>query len=297
MNSFDIKRFGQTLRWVLSVNFRLMLLWFTGSILAVFLGEMLFQAMNGHTAPLYFIQNISQFQTMLLMLVSLIMISSVVARINEKRKREAFMMLPSSNLEKYLSLVVYSTLICIAVAFLSIVLGDSIRMAWYWISGYTGPEGNVMLTSEDGVTYYWWSSSIPTMLKNMAPVIVYDGFADYPLEFALVQSLFLYGGMLWIHSIYTLGGTLLRKYSFVGTTMFVILLITIVVRTAMTFQLTLFHSRWNNGELLGYEIGVIGWILAVAFPLLSVVNYWASFHIFKAFQLITNKWFNYDFHK
>ena len=51
MNSFDIKRFGQTLRWVLSVNFRKMLLWFTGSVLAVFLGEILFEMMNPYGTP------------------------------------------------------------------------------------------------------------------------------------------------------------------------------------------------------------------------------------------------------
>ena len=27
---------------------------------------------------------------------------------------------------------------------------------------------------------------------------------------------------------------------------------------------------------------------------LTVFNYWASYHIFKGFQLITNKWTNYD---
>ena len=36
---------------------------------------------------------------------------------------------------------------------------------------------------------------------------------------------------------------------------------------------------------------------AVLLPLLAVFNYWASFHIFKNLQLITNKWLNYDFHK
>jgi hypothetical protein len=35
-------------------------------------------------------------------------------------------------------------------------------------------------------------------------------------------------------------------------------------------------------------------VLAVVLPLLAVINYWASFHIFKGFQLITNKWTNYD---
>ena len=102
MNSFDIKRFGQTLRWVVSVNFRKMLLWFTGSVLAVFLGEILFKMMNPYGTPLDMLHDFSQFLTMILIIVSLIMISSIVSSINEKRKREAFLRLPSSNLEKYI---------------------------------------------------------------------------------------------------------------------------------------------------------------------------------------------------
>ena len=104
MNSFDIKRFGKTLRWVVSVNFRKMLLWFTGSVLAVLLGEILFQEMNSYNSnPESMLSNFSQFLVMILVIVSLIMISSVVSSINEKRKREAFLMLPASNSEKYSS--------------------------------------------------------------------------------------------------------------------------------------------------------------------------------------------------
>ena len=131
MKSFDINRFGKTLRWVVSVNFRKMLLWFVGSVLAVFLGEILFKMMNPYGSPLNMLHDFSQFLTMILMLVSLIMVSSIVSTINEKRKREAFLMLPASNLEKYLSLLIYSTVICIACAFLAIVLGDSLRIFAY----------------------------------------------------------------------------------------------------------------------------------------------------------------------
>ena len=64
---------------------------------------------------------------------------------------------------------------------------------------------------------------------------------------------------------------------------------------------TLFHRQWNwdsgSAVLESYEIGTVGWVTAIAFLIFSVLNYWASFHIFKAFQLITNKWLNYDFHK
>ena len=296
MNNFDIKRFGKTLRWVVSVNFRKMLLWFTGSVLAVFLGELLTQFLNGHSAPYYAISNFSAFMALILTLVSMIMVSSVVSSINEKRKREAFLMLPATNLEKYLALVVYSTVICITVAILAIVLGDSLRMGWYWVIGYSGPEHATIITTEFGETYYWWSSTIPMLIENLTPHLL-SRSEVVPADLMIVEMSFIIGGILWLHSIYTLGGTLLRKYSFVATTIFWIFCGTILVRIILALDMTMFHSRWDNGELLEYEIGTISWILAILFPILSVLNYWASFRIFKGFQLITNKWLNYDFHK
>ena len=39
MNSFSFNRFGKTLRWVMAVNFRTLLMWTIGSVVAVFVGE------------------------------------------------------------------------------------------------------------------------------------------------------------------------------------------------------------------------------------------------------------------
>jgi len=279
-------------------------LWFTGSVLAVFLGEILFQEMNSYNSnPGSMLRNFSQFLTLILIVVSLIMISSIVSSINEKRKREAFLMLPSSNSEKYISLVIYSTVICIVAAFIAIVLGDSLRMFAYWATDYQGmpyKDGSYCYSTYDefaGGQVCWWSSAVPRMLMELSPNIILDGFEGYPLDFVIVQVLFIYGGILWLHSIYTLGGTLLRKYSFVGTSVLVIILTSCVVKIATSFDLTLFNTQWDHGVLKNYEIGVLGWLLDFAFPILSVLNYWASYHIFKGFELITNKWFNYDFHK
>ena len=301
MNGFDINRFGKTLRWVVSVNFRKMLLWFTGSVLAVFLGEILFKMMNPYGNPLDMLRDFSQFLTMILIIVSFIMISSIVSSINEKRKREAFLMLPSSNLEKYISLVVYSSVICIACAFLAIVLGDALRMLAYWAVGYQGmpyADGtycNSVTSDYYGDTLYWWSSAIPMLIENLTPTITNSG--EVPTDLMIVQMSFIIGLILLIHSTYTLGGTLLRKYSFVGTSVFMIIIDTLIIRLIMALGLTLFHTHWDNGVLQSYEIGWLAWVLAIAFPIFSVFNYWASFHIFKRFQLITNKWFNYDFYK
>ena len=300
MNGFNINRFGKTLRWVVSVNFRKLLLWFAGSVLAVFLGEVLFKVTNPYGIPLDMLRDISQFLTMILILVSLIMASSIVASINEKRKREAFLMLPASNLEKFLSLLVYSTVICIAVAFLAIVLGDALRMFSYWAAGYQGMpyEGESYYYSVKSDEYgevFWWSSVIPMLIKNITPNIALS--APLPVDFVVVQWAFIIGMILWVHSTYILGGTLLRKYSFVGTSVFVILLDTLIIRLIIASGMTMFHTQWDNGELIEYEIGVVSWIIAFVSPILSALNYWASFRIFKGFQLITNKWTNYDFFK
>ena len=300
MNSFDIKRFGQTLRWVVSVNFRKMLLWFTGSVLAVFLGEILFKMMKPYGTPLDMINDVSLFLRMVLILVSLIMISSIVSSINDKRKREAFLMLPSSNSEKYLSLLVYSTVICIACAFLAIALGDALRMLSYWAVGYQGrpwADGTYyysVISEYTGETYYWWSSAIPMLIDDM---ITITNYGEKPVDFMIVEMSFIVGSILWTHSIYTLGGTMLRKYSFVATSVFVILCIILLAKLIVLSGGTMFSTQWDHGKLVRYDIGIVCWILAIAFPILSVLNYWASYHIFKGFELITNKWFNYDFHK
>ena len=300
MNGFNINRFGKTLRWVVSVNFRKLLLWFAGSVLAVFLGEIIFKVMNPYGSPLNMLRDISQFLTMILILVSLIMASSIVSSINEKRKREAFLMLPASNLEKFLSLLVYSTVICIAVAFLAIVLGDALRMFSYWAAGYQGMpyEGESYYYSVKSDEYgevFWWSSVIPMLIKNITPNIALS--APLPVDFVVVQWAFIIGMILWVHSTYILGGTLLRKYSFVGTSVFVILLDTLIIRLIIASGMTMFHTQWDNGELIEYEIGVVSWIIAFVSPILSALNYWASFQIFKRFELITNKWMNYDIFK
>lgn len=301
MNNFDINRFGKTLRWVVSVNFRKMLLWFAGSVLAVFLGEIVFKVMNPYGTPLNMLHDFNQFLAVILMLVSLIMVCSIVSTINEKRKREAFLMLPASNLEKYLSLMIYSTVICIAAAFLAVVLGDLLRMFAYWASGYHGMpyDGESCIYSVHSDAYgevYWWSSSIPMLIENMIPNITNS--VNVPADLMIVELSLIVGLGLWFHSIYTLGGTLLRKYSFVATSAFMILCITIFIKIViLELNVTIFHTHWNNGELQSYEIGILGWVIMFALPIISVLNYWASFHIFKGFELITNKWFNYDFYK
>ena len=260
--------------------------------MGVFMAEMILLRMDGIYTPLTMLHYYGQVGAALFALVSLILVSTIMSSVNEKRKREAFLMLPASNLEKFLALMTYTSVICVLGVFLAFVLGDSLRMAWFWISGpYT--EAKVSYIGNPTEYYYWWSSAIPEMMDNLTPHILE---ADSCNWFYLVMNIVVIAAIaVWTHSLLIIGGTLLRKYSFVASMLVFILFVWLLSWTIHHFGLYLFWSDvWKDGHHYVSEVGVLAYILAVLLPLLSVFNYWASFHIFKNFQLITNKWTNYD---
>ncbi len=292
MNTFSFNRFGKMLRWVLSVNQRRILYAMAASVVGVFMAEMILLRMSGLDSPFRMLNQYGDVGAAVFAVASLILVSTIVSGVNEKRKREAFLMLPASNLEKFLALMTYTSVVCVLGVFLAFVLGDSLRMAWFWVSGpYTEIETSVMGGPVE--TYYWWSSAIPKMMDNLTPHILE---ADSCNWFYLVMNLFVITAIaVWTHSLLIIGGTLLRKYSFVASMLVFILFVWLLSWTIHHFGLYLFWSDvWKDGHHYVSEVGVLAYILAVLLPLLSVFNYWASFHIFKNFQLITNKWTNYD---
>ena len=291
MNTFSFNRFGKTLRWVLSVNQHRILYAIAGSVVGVFMAEMILLKMSSFDTPFRMLNQYGDVGAALFAVVSLILVSTIVSGVNEKRKREAFLMLPANNLEKFLALMTYTSVICVLGVFLAFVLGDSLRMAWFWISGpYTEIETSVMGNPVE--TYYWWSSAIPEMVNRLTPHILE---ADSCNWFYLVMYIVVIAAIaVWTHSLLIIGGTLFRKYSFVISCMVFILFWVIFGKTMQYFELSMFTSNWEDGKYVSGEVGIPAYILAVLLPLLSVFNYWASFHILKNFQLITNKWTNYD---
>ena len=185
MNSFSINRFGKTLRYVLSTNFRSLLMWTIGAALVVFMCEMVYWKFGTwNEIPYDMLKNFGDMGMVLYVVASVVLISSVVAGINDKRKRELFLMLPSTNAEKYLSLIVYSTVICILCVFLAMVLGDTIRMAFLWGSDLMGfgprYEGEAVSVF---VPDNWWNGSYASCwvrwYDSALPVFLYNFVPDY----------------------------------------------------------------------------------------------------------------------
>ena len=295
MNSFSFNRFGKTLRWVMAVNFRTLLMWTIGSVVAVFVGELM-TAEIGKYSAWQMVYYYGMMGSALFILVSLIMASTIVSSVNEKRKRQAFLMIPSTNIEKFLSLLVYTSVICVACVFLAFVLGDCLRMAWFWIKIHSfSTEYQVSVIGDPVETYHGWSSALPKLIENLTPSML-DPESDRYTWFYNAMTLFVISAVgVWIHSLLIICGTLLRKYAFVVASLIIILCSILLSWTIHHFGLFLFWGDvWKDGIHYESEVGALAYVLAVLLPALAVFNYWASFRIFKNFELITNKWTNYD---
>ena len=309
MNSFNINRFGQTFRWVVATNFRNFIAWTLGAAVGAFLMEMIFVAMNVHSdggnyVPVLY-STISQICQIALIIFVLVALSTGFADYQKKAKREAFLMLPSTNLEKFLAVVIYVTVVWSLAGFLAFAIGDTLRMAVRALA-----YGNE------------WYSLVPKVLEMFGEMIpsYEDGMMIRPISYRVCAPIVLIGLFIWIHSTYILGGTLLRKYAFVASSLAIILAVVLMTWLNQKYNLQFFYlDTFIDGQSMDalrqsgaldangpvpvksvqviHKVGALGYFITVALPILSIFNYWASFHIFKGFQLITNKWTNYDFHK
>ena len=277
MNSFSFNRFGKALRWVWSMNFRSLMMWTTGFSLVIFFAEMMIWYLNTGMTTENIVGIILLFITIFFMIGVGASISSMFLEVNKKPRREAFLMLSASNIEKYLSVVLYFTVAWTVCIFLSIVVGDTLRMVFR--SLVSGDE---------------WVSCIPRFVDSFMPSFLYRSIYDYTLSYKVMQVVVLTAMMFWIHSFYTLGATLLRKYTFVLTSLTFIFIIALFGDVVNNSRIELFTAVWEGDRYVSQGVGTLAYVLAVVLPLLAAINYWASFHIFKGFQLITNKWTNYD---
>ena len=264
MESFNIDRFGKTLRWVVMVNFRNLMFWTLGFFAGVFLAEMLIFIFADSTESAQ--ANALSLELPFILIGVLACLSSIMSDVNKKPQRTAFLMLPASNLEKFFSLVFYVTVVWVACVVLALMAGDSLRMAVRALC--FGDE---------------WISTIPLLLDALMPI------SQEPLW--VPEIVFIVLMLVFIHSLYILGGTWLRKYAFVVSSL-------VLIAMPVMIQYVCVEPGGHLNLFVTYDgvrhVNPLSYVLDVMFVIFAAFNYWASFHIFKHFELITNKWTNYD---
>lgn len=292
MNSFNIKRFGQTLRWVIAVNYRTMLLWTTGIALITFVVELFL--LKDASCPEELIDNSFGISSMFMTIAFAFLASYVTSFINEKRRRTAFLALPATNAEKYLSLITYTSVIFLCAVFLALVAGDSLRMLFCWIKHFYDaplPDHGINSWYTSTLTQFFWLDDY----RPTGPSERFDGW------FVTMQYILFLSFISWTHSLYTLGGTVIRKYSFVIVTVLFISCLMIFAKIESEYGFDFFETEFVRtpgplplpiGQIVSKEIGVVPYILSVLLSLLTVFNYWASYRTFKGFQVINHKWIN-----
>jgi len=278
MNSFSINRFWRAFCWVVSVNFRRLIGWTLGYSLITILCELIYWKIREGHPTVSIVHGIAEFFTVFIIIAIGIGLSLVFYDLNKKPRREAYLMLPASNLEKFLSSVFYWTVIWTAGVLLSFAVGDTLRMIFRSLA--YGDE---------------WLSAIPVIVENVNP-FVNSSLYRFDLLYTVMKIITVTTFLLWLHSLYILGGTLMRRYAFVVSSVLFILCVIALGKTMSYFNLSMFKMDWGevDNQYVSSEVGTITYVLCILMPLVACFNYWVSYHIFKGFQLITNKWTNYD---
>ena len=303
MNSFSFNRCGKMLRWLVSVNRTNLLGLIAGFTFFIFLLQMATFIFGSFEQVVPFIQRSADFGSFFIPFSLLIIASNAFTNftsIGTKQQRGTFLSIPASNLEKYLALIVYMVVACGLCAIVGYILGDCLRMASLWIWAMASNDPSFIaceVANFNGVdqTYYLWSSTVPSLFSKMTPhlmtmwtSVIYWNWYEWT---SFIIAVFW---AVWTHSLFMLAGTLLRKYAFIVSGALWMTIMILFMWTIGHFNLTVFHTVWDGDRYVGNAVGVMAYVLMVGLPLFTIFNYWASFHIFKGFQLITNKWTNYD---
>ena len=115
MNSFSINRFWQMLRWLISVN-RVRLLGFTlGIMFSTLLIQLMIFVFGSFDKIVLYLSSCVQFGSFLIPFVipvTVCLAFTSFTSIGSKQQRGTWLMIPATNLEKFLSLIVYVTVIC-----------------------------------------------------------------------------------------------------------------------------------------------------------------------------------------
>lgn len=202
--------------------------------------------------------------------------SRIFNNMKTKASRSLFLMLPATNMEKFISRLLYTVLGTSLMIFASWVIADIIQFV-FSLFLTPGMQGSLVARAFEQL-----------FLKNnfdSSHFVVRNGTSVLGQTFPV--GMFFLSLSIFNHSFFTLGGTVFRKSA---------TLLTICSSFILMFLMVLISSFVDEVVLVHFvhsmEPNTLGWLTVNVFLLLSVFNYWASYKLFTHMQIINNKWFN-----
>lgn len=272
-NNFQFSRLLMVMRWDVFTNLKSylnMMLGMTFALLPFFIMQ-LYQLSKQYqlfpdTIDLSYL-GMSQYVLMISSIAMYMMATQIFMVMKTTGQREQFLMLPASNLEKYISRFLFSTLGAAVAMITAIVVSDLVQLIFSFVL-LPGHHQSVCLST---VALLWkiWATFIETI----------DSTSVLLLSLSIVTC-----GVL-VHSFFILCGTLFRKHTIVVSGILFIVMTYLVIYVIESVPDTI-TTCLNHGDS--------SWLftLIIAELLLAGFQYWLSYKVFTRMQVICNKWVN-----
>ena len=182
--------------------------------------------------------------------------SRIFRNVQKKQTLTTYLMLPATNLEKFLSRWVYMLAVSIVGGILAFFVADALHAAWlfvmgrpvYWASGF------FINAFPYGTAKYW-----QTMVE-------------------------LYCMLVFIHAFFLLGGVFFKRYHFAATGAVGLLLLT---GLSWLLRVTGLYKQyndltWETSAAIDITITLVGTVLFI----------WLSYWLFCRYQVVTRKFVN-----
>ena len=275
MKQFDMRRFGLVLKLDFAEGIR-PLLW--NALLMVFVYLFLFWMahnveMRGDDVSYVKVvcEVISNVACVAMYVYFIASVCRIFRDVQQKQKLTTYLMLPATNLEKFLSRWIYMLVFSIVGGIFAFFVADVLHVVWLCLKGYP----------------VFWSSSF--FMSKFS--INYNPDSGYLWSWSqmLVYSIFLF-----VYAFFLLGGVFFRRYHFVATSAVGLLLWVgsfSLLSTIESYYFAMFYDGSSIDDLAFYTkvfafvevVFVIGGI-----ALLTWLSYW----LFCRYQVITRKLVN-----
>lgn len=268
MTQFNIQRMKQYAQWQLASH-RAILLKITGVVTSIFILK-------------YFFINFatdwdlrSQGDDLSILWIACFAFCGVFVfpNLSSKQNRTSLLMLPASNAEKFVTSYIGVLLTCFFVPLVSFIAADMIQWVLSLAIDY---KEAVLLT--------------PLALSKTFRLLSHFGGENWWMSWVAIPN------VLWFHSFYLLSGLFFKKYRWLWGTITQGALVTLATST-IALGGFLFLDRLKDSdygiEILPWAGDALAYATSIFFLLLTVLNYWLSFRIFKRLQVINNRFFNW----
>lgn len=272
-NNFQFSRLLMVMRWDMFTNLKSylnMMLGMTFALLPFFIMQ-LYQLSKQYqlfpdTIDLSYL-GMSQYVLMIFSIAMYMMATQIFMVMKTTGQREQFLMLPASNLEKYISRFLFSTLGAAVAMITAIVVSDLVQLIFSFVL-LPGHHQSVCL-SIMALLWKIWTTFIESI----------DSAG------ALMLSLLIMTCGVLVHSFFILCGTLFRKHTIVMSGILFIVMIYLVIYVIESVPGTITTCLMHGDN---------SWIfcLLIAELLLAGFQYWLSYKVFTRMQVICNKWIN-----